>query len=128
MKKLKHLKKLSGIIDEYTSELQSEIAQIKKEHQKQILLANTKLISEIAKGENIDELSLIDKYLKKSKKKKDSKKSEKEIQSRKEELLNHLNYDGKDYFYENKSNGAVYDENSNKVGVFNCGSINFTTN
>ena len=83
MKKLKHLKKISGILDEYMTEFKNELALIKKEHQKLILLSNAKLISEIAKGENIDELTLIDKYLKKQKKKSDTKFQIKKIQQEK---------------------------------------------
>ena len=128
MKKLKHLKKLSGIIDEYISEFKNEIALIKKEHQKLILLSNAKLISEIAKGENIDELTLIDKYLKKQKKKSDTKESGKESLTRKEELLNHITIEGKDYFYENKSDGNVYNEESKKIGLYKCGNIVFDSN
>lgn len=125
MKKLKHLKKLSGIIDEYVSELQNEISQIKKEHQKLILLSNALLISEIAKGENIDEISLIDKYLKKSKKKLNKALDTKQELIKKEELLNHINIEGKDYYYENKTDGSVYNNESENVGVFNLGNITF---
>lgn len=126
MKKLKHLKKLSVILDEYVTELKNEIAQIKKEHQKLILLSNAKLISEIAKGENIDEIKLIDKYLKKSKKKSCLKESEKSTEVRKEEtLLNHITVEGEDYYYENKPDGNVYNQKSEKVGLYKCGNIDF---
>ena len=125
MKKLKHLKKLSGIIDDYVSELQNEISLIKKEHQKLILLSNALLISEIAKGENIDEINLIDKYLKKSKKKIDKLPVEKQDLAKNEELLNHIIIEDKDYYYENKTDGNVYNNESEKVGVFNLGNIAF---
>ena len=126
MKKLKHLKKLSGIIDDCVTEFKNEIAQIKKEHQKLILLSNAKLISEIAKGENIDEVELIDKYLKKSKKKSCLKEPKNITEVENEEiLLNHITVDGKDYYYENKPDGNVYNQKSEKVGVYKCGNIDF---
>lgn len=122
MKKLKSLKKLTGILDEYSKELISEIDKIKKEHQKLILLSNYNLLSEIAKGENLDEANLIEKYMKKQKKTKSSKVvSSEEIKD--ELLLSHMNFDGEDYYFEDKPNGDVYNNRSEKVGVFKCGNI-----
>ena len=122
MKKLKSLKKLTGILDEYTKELISEIDKIKKEHQKLILLSNYNLLSEIAKGENLDESTLIEKYMKKQKKSKSSKVvSTEEIKD--ELLLSHMKFDGEDYYFEDKPNGSVYNDKSEKVGVFKCGNI-----
>ena len=125
MKKLKHLKKLSRILDESLNEINDEIAQIKKEHQKLILLSNSNLISEIAKGEGLDEITLIDKYLKKTKKKIVESTPNKLDLTRKEELLSHITFNGEDYFYEDKTDGNVYNSESNKVGIFKSGSIEF---
>ena len=66
MKKLKKLKKIIEMVDEYTKEIKMELDKAKKEHQKLMIESNSKLISEIAKGEGIDELMLIEKYSKKS--------------------------------------------------------------
>ena len=127
MRKLKKLKKILEILDEYQSEIKNEIEKTKKEHQKIVLESNSKLISEIAKGENLDEISLVEKYLKKSKSK--SKKlqlpNESEIN---EELLSHISIEGEDYFYQDKNNGNVYDSKSKKVGQFKCGSIKMFEN
>ena len=123
MKKLKKLKKLQDLIDEYTAELKNELEKVRKEHQKLILESNSKLISEIAKGENLDELTLIEKYLKKSKQK--NVKQEDNASEQSEDILCHISIDGKDYFYEDKSNGCVYDSKSIKVGHYKCGSIKF---
>ena len=55
MKKLKRLKRIQEILDEYSTEMKNELDKARKEHQKIILEANSKLISEIAKGEELDE-------------------------------------------------------------------------
>ena len=127
MKKLKRLKKISGLLDEYLKELQNELDKVNKDYQKKVLESNYKLISEIAKGENLDEISLMEKYLKKSSVKSKLKKENeiKEINSspNTEELLNHMNLDGNDYFFEDKQNGSVYNNKSVKVGEYNCGTI-----
>lgn len=96
---------------------------MKKEHQKIVLESNSKLISEIAKGEDLDEISLMEKYLKNKKSKEDKKKIV-EPEESSEDLLSHVTIDGEDYFYEDKVNGNVYDSESNKVGILKCGNIN----
>jgi len=121
MKKLKRLKKIQEILDEYNLEMKNELDKARKEHQKIILEANSKLISEIAKGEDLDELSLIEKYLKKSKQK--VVKVEELISEESEDLLCHISIDGNDYFYEDKPNGTVYDSESKNVGQYKGGSI-----
>ena len=126
MKNLKHLKKLSTIIEESLVEMKTEIEKVKREYQKKLITSNFNLIKNIAQGENLDELSLIEKYLdKKPKEFSDSKKKEKESTDD-EEILNHMNLNGNDYFYEDKVNGNVYDNESKKVGVFKLGSIEFS--
>lgn len=124
MKKLKRAKKLLELIDDYTKELKSEIEKIKKDHQKIVLESNSKLLSQIAKGENLDELSLIEKYLKKSKHKQVNEVSD--VSSEKSvDLLNHISLEGEDYFYEDKPNGKVFNNKNKKVGEYKCGQIKF---
>ena len=125
MKKLKRLKKIQEILDEYNLEIKNELDKARKEHQKIILESNSKLISEIAKGEELDELYLIEKYLKKSKQK--VVKVEEPVSEESEELLCHISVDGNDYFYEDKPNGIVYDSESKNVGQYKCGSIKLST-
>ena len=122
MKKLKRLKKIQDLLDDFSSEMKSELDKSRKEHQKIILEANSKLISEIAKGENLDELMLIEKYLKKTKNKPVR---EEPASDESEDLLCHIKIDGSDFFYEDKTNGNVYDSESKKVGTYKCGSIKF---
>ncbi len=123
MRKLKKLKKILEILEEYTTEVKTEIEKVKKEHQKIVLESSSKIISEIAKGENLDEVTLLEKYLNNKKSKKEKEKVV-EIEESSEELLSHVKIDGEDYFYEDKVNGNVYDSESNKVGILKCGNIN----
>lgn len=123
MKKLRKLKKILEILEEYTTEVKTEIDKVKKEHQKIVLESSSKLISEIAKGEELDEIVLLEKYLK-NKKCKQEKVKVVELEESNEELLSHVTLDGEDYFYEDKVNGNVYDSQSNKVGILKCGNIN----
>ena len=122
MKKLKKLKKIQEMIDEYHNELKNEMDKLKKEHQKLVLEANSKLLSEIAKGEGLDEITLIEKYLKKAKIK-PSKEIIEDSSEQSENILNHISFKGQDYFYEDKMDGNVYDSNNKKVGQWKCGSI-----
>ena len=110
------------LIDEYTKEVKAELEKVKKEYQKNVLESNSKLISEIAKGENLDELKLIEKYLKKSKVKQIDTVIEDSTESV-SELLNHISLDGNDYYYEDKPNGKVFDTKGLSVGEFKCGQI-----
>ena len=123
--KLKRVKKLGDLINEYTAELLSELNKLKKEHSKVILESNSNLISEICKGEGLDEITIKEKYLK-TKKNKEEKEEVKSIGSDdSEQLLCHMIQDGKDYFYEDKPDGNVYDSKNKKVGLFSCGTIQF---
>lgn len=129
MKKLKHLKKIGNSVDEFVTEIKKEIDKLKKEHQKQIILSNTELLNRIAEGENLDKICLIDKYLDKKdlKKSKDTveEEEEKDCSEESTELLSHMTFKGKDFFFEDKESGKVYDDKSNQVGVFNLGKIKF---
>ena len=125
MKNLKHLKKLSLMLDESVLDIKQEIDKIKKEYQKKIITSNYNLLRKIAEGEDLDEVYLMEKYFdKKDKITKTDKKIE-DSKSDNEEILNHMNLDGNDYFYEDKVNGNVYDNESKKVGVFKLGNIEF---
>lgn len=122
MKKLKKLKKIIEMVDEYTKEIKMELDKAKKEHQKLMIESNSKLISEIAKGEGIDELMLIEKYSKKSKIKHVDIVSD-EISDTSEELLSCMSLNGIDYFYEDKINGTVFNNKNEKVGEYKEGKI-----
>ncbi len=122
----KKLRKLADSLESFNEDLKKQFALLRKENKKNILQANLKLISEICRGEDLDEIKLIDKYLKKkSKSKKDISDEDDKNSSKKEELLNHITFEGTEYFYEDKANGNVYNDKSERVGVFKLGKINF---
>ena len=111
-------------MNEYHSELLSELLKIKKEHQKILLESNMNLISEICKGEGLDEIEIREKYLNSSKKETVIEIQETNSEET-EQLLSHMKFEGADYFYEDKMNGSVYDSKNKKVGTYSCGSIVF---
>lgn len=134
MRKLKRLKRITDMIDEYTNELKSELDKLNKDHKKLMLECKSTLISEIARGEDLDELMLIEKYSNKSKIKqtgviskelsKDlSKDVSNDLSDTTEELLSCMSLDGTDYFYEDKLNGTVLNNKNEKVGVYKDGQI-----
>ena len=126
MKKLKHLKKLVKLIEEFSSELKKETDKLKKEHSKHLILSNTELITKISEGEGIDIVYLLDKYLdKKPSSEKESKQEEKFNED--DELLSLMTFRGEQYFYEDKEEGKVFDNTSNCIGVFRQGKINFNS-
>ena len=133
MKKLKRLKKISELIDESYSEIKKELDKLNKDYKKKIIEANLNLLSEIAKGENLDELELKEKYCniifqKQILTKKSEKIEQSNLSEDSEEILSHVSIDGNDYYFEDKNNGNVYDKKSKKVGIYNCGQIAFTSN
>jgi len=122
--KLKKLKKLGNLISEYNAELMNELLKVKKEHNKILLESKSTLISEICKGEGLDELLIKEKYLKSKKTTtvtEDITDSVDSVSS--EQLLCHMKLDGKDYFFEDKLNGIVYDSKNKKVGSYSSGTI-----
>ena len=123
--KLKKLKKLNDMVNEYHNELLSEIEKIKKEHSKVLLESHSNLISDICKGEGLDELDIKEKYLKKSKKKQPKEDTPNE-ESEDSNILNHIKLEGNDYFYEDKNNGTVYNTSNKKVGIYTNGTIKLT--
>lgn len=134
MKKLKRLKKIIDMIDEYTKEIKSELDKTNKEHKKLMMESTSKLIAEIARGEDLDELMLIEKYSNKSKIKqigiisKDLSKDlsndgSTDLSDTTEELLSCMSLDGTDYFYEDKLNGVVFNNKNEKVGEYKDGQI-----
>ena len=124
--KLKRLKKLGELVAEYNSEFVSELNKIKKEHAKILLESKSNLISEICKGEGLDEIEIKEKYLKiKNKKSKEVVDDKSTVSDDSDQLLCHIKHDGQDYFYEDKSNGVVYDSKNKKVGTYSCVTIQF---
>jgi hypothetical protein len=128
MKKLKSLKNFNNTLEEVLDEIKNvskiQTNNIKKEYQRKIFEERLQLISEIAQGENLNELELKEKYLYNKKKKKKSVSKPKVIDSE-ISLLNVLSYNNEDYYYEDKYNGNVFNTKSEKVGVYMEGKIVF---
>lgn len=112
--KLKNIKKLK----EEFSEFSSILNKIQKEHEKILLEQKNELISNIAYGEGLDEISLRDKYLKVVEKEKTKKKEAKNSVLTNDSLLDKVILNDETYFYENKENGNIYNSSSEKVGTY----------
>ena len=127
MKKLKQLKELTNLTEEYQKELESIIKKIKKKFQKKILKERLKLISEISKGEGLDEEKMKEKYLHYDYKINTKEKIVNDQNNNMVDLLSYINIDGEDYYYEEKINGNVYNKKSKKVGINTSIGISFTS-
>lgn len=130
MKKLTGLKNIeetfsSGINELYLI-LQDNIKDIKYEYQQNIIDEKIKLLVNICNGEKLDFNEIKSKYLK-----------PKEIEYFEptninknngiidDNLLDKINIDDKDYYYESINNGIVYDTNTKPVGIYKNGKIIF---
>lgn len=112
--KLKNIKKLK---DEF-SEFSGILNKIQKEHEKILLEQKNELISNIAYGEGLDEISLREKYLKGVEKESTVKKEDKKSVVANDSLLDKVVLNNETYFYENKENGNIYNSSSEKVGTY----------
>lgn len=128
MRKLKELKEIHNIFVESITELDSKIQQqlkkIKLEYQKNVSEEKIKLLLEVCNGENLDFNVIKNKYLKSKELNNISEeKSIKDNEIEEEDLLDKINISGKQYYYEAKEKGLVYDLNSKPVGIFKNGKI-----
>lgn len=127
MKKLKSLKNFNNTLDEVLDEIKKvskiQTNNIKKEYQRKIFEERLQLISEIAQGEDLNELELKEKYLYNKKNKKSV--SKPKVMDSEISLLNVLSYNNEDYYYEDKYEGNVFNTKSKKVGVYMEGKIVF---
>jgi hypothetical protein len=130
MKKLKGLKDLHNefvdVINQLDEKLQDNLKKIKKEYQRNVTEEKVKLLIAICNGEGLDFDQIKGKYLK-----------AKELSQTnydphipeeapvEEDLLDKVEINGKEYYYENKEKGIVYDMSSKPVGIFKGGKILF---
>ena len=121
---LKYAKKMKEEFSAFETVFNSHIEKIKKEHQKILIQKMNELISNIAKNENLNELELREKYLNIKEKYKKEKKEKKEIHVE-ESLLDHVVINEKNYFFENKENGKIFNENSEVTGSYKNGEFVF---
>lgn len=112
--KLKNIKKLK---DEF-SEVTNILNKIQKEHEKVLLEQKNELISNIAYGEGLDEISLREKYLNVVEKESSKKKETVTAVVTNDSLLDTVILKDETYFYENKENGNIYNSSSEKVGTY----------
>jgi len=117
MKHSKHIKKLKQESINYNTLIEKYCKKIKSDYNKILIDEKNKLISRIAEGEELDEFDLREKYLKNKNIK--IKKNKKIIEDTDLEII----YDkvvlkGHTYYYENKEDGNIFDNESKQVGKY----------
>jgi hypothetical protein len=130
MKKLKGLKNLHvdfiDIINHLDDKLQSNLSDIKKEYQYNITDEKIKLLMAVCNGEGLDFDKIKGKYLKiKELSQINFDIPNEETSVIEEDLLDKLVIDDKEYYYEYKEKGIVYDINSKPVGIYTEGKFIF---
>jgi hypothetical protein len=114
MSNLRYNKKIKDETEAFSKLIITYTNKLKKEYEKDILTKQIKLLEEIAEKEDLDIIYLKETYLETTKKVK----KEKETINIEEPLLEKITFKGKEYFYENKDNGNVYDDKSTVVGKY----------
>ena len=130
MKKLKGLKNLHidfiDIINHLDDKLQSNLSDIKKEYQYNITDEKIKLLMAVCNGEGLDFDKIKGKYLKiKELSQINFDIPNEETSVIEEDLLDKLIIDDKEYYYEHKEKGIVYDIDSKQVGIYTEGKVIF---
>lgn len=130
MRKLKGLKDLQtdfvDIINHLDDKIQSDLLDIKKEYQNNITEEKIKLLIAVCNGEGLDFNKIKVKYLKAKELLQtnfDTPVEENSIIE--EDLLDKIIFEGKEYYYEQKEKGIVYDIDSKPVGIYAEGKIIF---
>jgi|UniRef100_A0A6C0EC47 hypothetical protein len=122
MTKFKEIKNLHNIFIEHINDLdlqlQLQLKKIKHEYNNNLTDEKIKLLLMICEGENLDFNKIKNKYLKiKDLNNSSINNSNSEININ-EDLLDKIEIDDTEYYYEKKENGKVYDKELNVVGVF----------
>jgi len=121
MKSLKYSKKINEEAKAFALLMESYSAKVNKEYMKNVL----SLLSEIAKGENLDYDTLKKKYIKKDVSE-ESEENKEIIDS--DKLLDPIIYDSKTYYVDTNNDNIVYDGDSNIVGKYKNKIIIFSKN
>lgn len=123
MKKLNELKGVHDVfvdaINDLDSKLQNQLKKVKQEYQKNVIDEKLRLLITVCNGEGLEFDKIKTKYLKPKELSKislDEVVEDKEVEE--EELLDKVEINGKQYYYEAKDKGVIYDLNSNLVGVY----------
>jgi NADPH-dependent glutamate synthase beta subunit-like oxidoreductase len=107
--------KINSLLGEIDNEVKESIKKMKKEYNNCLIEEKINLLKKICNGEDLDFVSLKDKYLNDKEKKLIKEQVEiKEVSN--EILLSSTQINGTQYFYENKEKGNVYDNKSKVVG------------
>ena len=129
MKKLKDLKGVHDIfvdsINELDIKLQNQVKKIKLEYQKNIIDEKILLLMNVCNGEGLDFDKIKMKYLK-TKELNQIVKQEVQVETQQiveEDVLDKVEINGNDYYYESKEKGIIYDINLNQVGIYKNGSF-----
>lgn len=130
MKKLKELKGIHNsfvdTINHLDNELKTHIKKIKKEYQKNMIDEKIRFLEEICIGEKLDFDKLKYKYLKsKEINYISTETSIKNKQTMEEDILDKIEIQNIQYYYEPKEDGIVYNINLKKVGIYKNNQIIF---
>ena len=133
MRKLKELKGIYSIfvdsITDLDSKIQQQLKKIKLEYQQNVTEEKIRLLIAVCNGEGLDFDKIKSKYLKsKELSQVSEEESIHEIEIEEEELLDKVEISGKQYYYEAKEKGIVYDMNSKPVGVYKNGKVVLNSN
>ena len=118
MRKLKELKGIHSVfvdsITELDSKIQLQLKKIKLEYQQNVSEEKIRLLLAVCNGEGLEskELNQVSEV-----------ESVKENEVEEEDLLDKIEISGKQYYYEAKEKGIVYDMNSKPVGVYKNGKV-----
>lgn len=125
MKSLKGLKNIHDnfvdIINNLNDNLQNDLKLLKKEYQENLLDEKIKLLLNICSGEGLDFEIIKLKYLKSKELKQTTKTCITENKNIEENLLDKIEINNVEYYYENRDKGNIYNMNSNIVGIFSEG-------
>lgn len=131
MKKLKELKDIHNVfvdaINELDNKLENQLKKVKEEYTKNVIDEKLLLLLAVCNGENLDFDKIKTKYLKQ--KELNNHSIEKVVENKEvkeEDLLDKVEINDKEYYYEAKDKGIIYDLNSNNVGVFKDGNFIFS--
>lgn len=130
MKKLKELNTVHTIfvdsINELDTKIQTQIKKIKQEYQQNVINEKIQLLIEVCNGEGLDFEQIKKKYLK-SKELNYIPNNTVVIEHNnvEDDLLDKIEINGEQYYYEAKENGIVYNSNSKQIGIFTNGQIIF---
>ncbi len=126
MKKLKELKDVHNVfvdaINDLDNKLQNQLKKVKQEYQRNVIDEKLRLLISVCNGEGLDFDKIKTKYLKPIELSKVSLNDVVENKELVEEnLLDKIELNGQQYYYEVKEKGIIYDLDCNQVGVYKNG-------